>query len=106
MESSVPPRPSLNALLLSSEPAPVEDVGSLSAVTKAAPLADGELEVLSVALAAIAPNPLFIAAAGRSPKEFGRSCLVRTEEVVSAFVGLYYSLSVPGSAPGQDARFR
>ena len=53
---------------LSTEPAPVEDIGSLSALTKAAPLADGELEVLSVAPAAIAPVPLFIAAADRSPE--------------------------------------
>ena len=69
---------------LSIASAPVEDIDPLAALTKAAPLAANELEVLSVALWAIAPVPLFIAAAGRSPEEFGRSCLVRTGEVVSA----------------------
>ena len=77
---------------LSSKPTPVEDIGSLSALTKATPLADGELEVLSVALVAIAPVPLFIAAAGRSPKELGRSCLVRAGGVVSARWALLLSL--------------
>ena len=77
---------------LSIEPAPVEDIGSLSALAKAASLADGELEVLSVAPAAIAPVPLFIAAADRSPEKLGRSCLVRTGEVVSARRALLLSL--------------
>ena len=69
---------------LSIASAPVEDIDPLAALTRAAPLAANELEVLSVALWAIAPVPLFIGAAGRSPEEFGRSCLVRTGEVVSA----------------------
>ena len=90
------------------EPAPVEDIGQLAALTKAAPLAVGESEVLSVALVAIAPVPLFIAAAGRSPEELGRSCLVRTGEVVSARRALLLSWpgSAPGSAPGQGGRSR
>ena len=43
---------------LSSEPAPVEDIDPLAALTKAVLLAVGESKVLSVALVAIAPVPL------------------------------------------------
>ena len=77
---------------LSLSPAPVEDIGSVSAPAKAAPSADDEVEVLAVALWAIDPVPFIIAEADRSPEELGRSCLVRTGEVVSARRALLPSL--------------
>jgi hypothetical protein len=82
---------SVLAWSLSLEPAPVEDIGSVSALAKAAPPADDEMEVLSVALWAIAPVPFLITVADRSPEELGRSCLVRTGEVVSARRALLHS---------------
>ena len=95
---------------LTSGSAPVEDIDLLTALPKAAPPAAGEwmvslvaplaiapvplvLPVAStiapvplvppVALVALASIPLLLVATGRSPEEFGRSCLVRTGEVVS-----------------------
>ena len=91
---------------LSLEPAPVEDIGSVSALAKAAPSADDEVEVLPVALWAIAPVPFLITVADRSPEDLGRSCLVITGEVVSARRALLLSLSVPNDVPGQDSRSR
>ena len=99
LESSLPPRSSLRRCprLVSwlgrcHWTRSVEDIGSVSALAKAAPSADDEVEVLSVALWAIAPVPLLITVADRSPEELGRFCLVRTGEVVSARRALLLSL--------------